>query len=82
MSALVNGDSVLVTGTVQEQFDVTRLGNITAVVKVSSGNPEPAAVVRTTGNLNVANGAASAEAYEGMLVKLRNARVVDVNPTF
>jgi hypothetical protein len=82
MSALKNGDSVLVTGTVQEQFDVTRLGNITAVVKVSGGNPEPAAVTRTTGSLNVGNGVAGAEAYEGMLVKLKNAKVVDVNPTF
>lgn len=82
MSALKNGDSVLVTGTVQEQFDVTRLGNITAVVKVSSGNPEPNPVTRTTGSLNVGNGVAGAEAYEGMLVKLKNAKVVDVYPTF
>lgn len=82
LSALVNGDSVTVTGTVQEQFDVTRLGSITSVVKATSGNPEPAPVVRTTANLNVANGVASAEAYEGMLVKLKNLRVSDVNPTF
>jgi hypothetical protein len=81
LSALVNGDSVTVTGTVQEQFDVTRLGSITAVVKLASGRPEPAPVNRTTGNLNVGNGTASAEAYEGMLVKLRNLRVTDVNPT-
>jgi hypothetical protein len=82
LSALVNGDSVTVTGTVQEQFDVTRLGSITSVVKNAGGRPEPAPVVRTTGNLNVGNGTASAEAYEGMLVKLRTLRVTDVNPTF
>jgi hypothetical protein len=82
LSNLVNGDSVLVTGTVQEQFDVTRLGNITSVVKVSSGNPEPAAVVRTTGSLNVNNGVASAEPYEGMLVQLNNVTVTNVSSTY
>jgi hypothetical protein len=82
LSALVNGDSVTVTGTVQEQFDVTRLGSITSVVKNTSGNPEPAPVVRTTGSLNVGNGVAGAEAYEGMLVKLRKVTVTNVAPTF
>jgi hypothetical protein len=82
MAALRNGDSISVTGTVQEQFDVTRLGNITAVVKISSGNPEPAAVVRTTGSLNVGNGSASAEPYEGMLVQLNNVTVTNVASTF
>jgi hypothetical protein len=82
LSALVNGDSATVTGTVQEQFDVTRLGSITSVVKATGGNPEPAAVVRTSGSLNVGNGTAGAEAYEGMLVKLNNLTVTDVNPTF
>ncbi len=61
-----------VTGTVQEQFDVTRLGNITSVVKVSGGNAEPTPVGLTTGAFNVSNGAASAEPYEGMLVKFTN----------
>jgi hypothetical protein len=82
MADLRNGDSIAVTGTVQEQFDVTRLGNITSVVKISSGNPEPAAVVRTTGSLNVSNGVASAEAYEGMLVQLNNVTVTAIAPTF
>jgi hypothetical protein len=82
MSALRNGDSISVTGTVQEQFDVTRLGNITNVVKVSGGNTLPSPVVRTTGSLNVSNGVASAEAYEGMLVQLNNVTVTDIAPTF
>ncbi len=82
MAALRNGDSISVTGTVQEQFDVTRLGNITGIVKVSSGNAEPVAVVRTTGSLNASNGIASAEAYEGMLVRLNNVTVTDIYPTF
>jgi hypothetical protein len=82
MAGLRNGDSISVTGTVQEQFDVTRLGNITGVLKVSSGNAEPAAVPRTTGSLNVNNGTASAEPYEGMLVTLTNVTVTNVAPTF
>jgi hypothetical protein len=82
MAALRNGDSISVTGTVQEQFDVTRLGNITAVTKVSGGNTLPAPVVRATGSLNVGNGAASAEPYEGMLVQLNNVTVTNVNPTY
>ena len=82
MCALRNGDSVSVTGTVQEQFDVTRLGNITAVAKLSSGNPEPAPVVATTGSINVPNGTPSAEQYEGMLVTFVNPVVSDTFPTF
>ncbi len=82
MAALRNGDSIIVTGTVQEQFDVTRLGNITSVVKVSGGNPGPEPVVRTTSTLSVGNGVASAEMYEGMLVRFINVTVTDLNPTF
>lgn len=82
MATLRNGDSVTVTGTVQEQFDVTRLGNITAVTKISSGNLEPAPVVLPTGSINVPNGTASAEAYEGMLVRFVNPVVSDTFPTF
>jgi len=82
MAALRNGDSVTVTGTVQEQFDVTRLGNITSVVKVSSGNPEPAPVVRPTVDFSAGNGIPSAEKYEGMLVRFLNVTVISTNPTY
>jgi hypothetical protein len=82
MAALRNGDSVMVTGTVQEQFDVTRLGNITGVQKLTSGNPEPAPAVRTTGGFNVGNGSPTAESYEGMVVRFNNVTVTDINPTF
>lgn len=82
MAGLRNGDSISVTGTVQEQFDVTRLGNITAVTKISGGNALPAPVVRTAGSLNVGNGNALAEPYEGMLVRLNNLHILDVYPTF
>lgn len=82
LAALRNGDSVTVTGTVQEQFEVTRLGNITQVVKVNSGHPEPAPVLLNTGAFNVGNGAPSAEPYEGMLVRFNNVVVSNINPTF
>ncbi len=82
MAAVRNGDSITVTGTVQENFDVTRLGNISAVTVNSSGNPEPAPVVVTSGSLNVGNGIVSAEQYEGMLVRLNHVTVVDTAPTY
>jgi predicted extracellular nuclease len=65
---------------VQENFDVTTLGNvITPVTILSSGNPEPAPVVLSTAAFgpNVGNGFASAEPYEGMLVKFNNVTVTD-----
>jgi hypothetical protein len=82
MAELRNGDSISVSGTVQEQFDVTRLGSITAVTKISSGNAVPAPVVRSAASLNVSNGNPLAEPYEGMLVRLDNLTVTDLNPTF
>ena len=80
-----NGDSIFVTGTVQEQFEVTRVGNIEqAVSVVSSGNLVPGPVVLSTGDFgpNVGNGAFTAEPYEGMLVRFENVTVTDVNPVF
>jgi hypothetical protein len=82
LAALRNGDSVRVTGTVQEQSDVTRLGNITQVQNLGSGRPEPLPVVRTTAAFIGGNGTATAEPYEGMLVRFNNVRVTNLNPTF
>jgi hypothetical protein len=82
LAATRNGDSIAVTGTVQEQFDVTRLGNITAVSKISSANAEPTPVALTTGTLNVLPGVQAAEQYEGMLVRFNDVTVTNVNPTF
>ena len=85
MRTVRNGDSIFVTGTVQEQFDVTRIGNIEqAVVIVSSGNPVPEPVLLQTGDFGPTkgSGAATAEPYEGMLVRFENVTVVDVYPTF
>lgn len=80
---LQNGDSVTVTGTVAEQNDVTRLQSAT-VVRHTSGRPEPAAVVSTTGTfgIGVANGTPSAEQLEGMIVRFNNAVVTALYPEF
>jgi len=85
MRLVRNGDSILVTGTVQEQFDVTRIGNVEEpVVIVSSGNPVPEPVLLQTGDFGPTkgSGAPSAEPYEGMLVRFENVTVADVYPTF
>ncbi|MBI4536177.1 MAG: T9SS type A sorting domain-containing protein [Ignavibacteriae bacterium] len=85
LGSLRNGDSITITGSVAEQFDVTRVQNVNnrAVVH-STGNPEPAPVVLPTSTFGptVGNGTPSAEQYEGMLVRFNNVTVTDVNPVF
>jgi len=76
------GDLVLVTGRVEEQqfgtsLPLTRLRNVTSVVVESSGNPLPASVpLNDLPDENLADGIAFWEPLEGMLVGVRNARVV------
>lgn len=83
MTKLHIGDSVVVRGSVQENFDVTRI-SVTSARIVSSSNPLPEPLVFTTDvfGSGVANGDLGAEPYEGMLVKFNNVTVSDVNPTF
>jgi hypothetical protein len=74
------GDSITVTGTVAEQFNVTRIQNLTSAPIVrSTGNTLPTPVALTTGRFGsfVGNGDPSAEPYEGMLVQFNNAVVTD-----
>lgn len=84
LASLQKGDSVTVTGTIQENFDVTRIGNSTAVVKHASNRPVPPPVVLTTGTFgpSVGNGTPGAEQWEGMLVRFNNVVVSNINPTF
>jgi hypothetical protein len=90
LSKIHLGDSVSVTGTVQEYLNgttgsvgrVTRIANDTAVSILASARPLPAPVVSTTNSFNVGNGASSAEPYEGMLVRFNNVTVTDTAPTF
>ncbi|MEO8066117.1 MAG: T9SS type A sorting domain-containing protein [Flavobacteriales bacterium] len=59
------GDSVTLTGTVQENFNQTQLSGVTGYAVVSSGN------TIVTNNISTANGAN--EEWEGVLVKVTNA---------
>ncbi|MFQ5674525.1 MAG: FlgD immunoglobulin-like domain containing protein [bacterium] len=68
------GDSVSVTGTVEERFNATRINNVTSVTIHSSGNTVPEPVVVPTGDLAVA---ATGEKWEGMLVRVENVGVAN-----
>lgn len=74
----VKGDWVSVTGRVEENFNVTRLNNVTAASLVQAGFGEYAPIVQTTGNITT--GADSAEAYESVLVQLNNVTISDPFP--
>ncbi|MBI3764911.1 MAG: T9SS type A sorting domain-containing protein, partial [Ignavibacteriales bacterium] len=77
LSALRRGDSVTVTGTIQENFDVTRILDSLVTIH-ASGRPVPAPVTITTGTFGLhGNGDPNAEPYEGMLVRMVNAQVKD-----
>jgi hypothetical protein len=85
-----NGDSVRVSGIVQEYSvglagqvgRITRLGNTIVVSKFSSGHALPEPVVLSTGAFNVGNGDPGAEPYEDMVVRFNNVSVVDTAPTY
>ena len=66
----VRGDEVTVTGTVQENFGLTRLGNPTEVTINSSGNdlPEPSTISTFD---------AGTEPYEGVLIEVLNVTCFD-----
>ena len=84
------GDSISVTGTVQEYLQgtsgsvgrATRLGNVSNVTIIERGKALPEPVALHTGDFAVLNGIESAEAYEGMLVRFDNVEVTDTYPTY
>ncbi|MCX7984716.1 MAG: T9SS type A sorting domain-containing protein [Bacteroidetes bacterium] len=84
------GDSILVTGTVQEFLQgttgsvhrVTRLGNVSNVTIVARGKELPTPVVLTTGAFAGSNAFLTAEPYEGMVVRFENVTVTDTYPTY
>ncbi|HTY60467.1 MAG TPA: hypothetical protein VMF59_16710, partial [Bacteroidota bacterium] len=89
MYKLHHGDSVTVTGSVEEWFTggqrvTTRISGIHNPIVRTSGNPIPAAVAKATSVFgpSVASGNANAEPYEGMLVKFTNAKVTNLYPYF
>ncbi|MCH8125827.1 lamin tail domain-containing protein [candidate division KSB1 bacterium] len=72
------GDEVEVTGTVGECFGQTQINNVTSANVLSSGNTLPDPLMMNTGDINT--GAAGAESYEGMFVRVENAEVINERP--
>jgi len=73
----VKGDLVEITGTVAENFDVTRIEDVTAANLISSGN-EFFTVQVKTGDINTAG--EYGEAYESVLVELNTLTVTNELP--
>jgi hypothetical protein len=69
---LAEGDSVTVTGTVEESSDQTRINNVTSLVVEKSDCQLPAPLI-------VSTAAAATEAYEGCLIQVRNVTITETN---
>lgn len=84
MKFVLNGDSVVVKGTLTEFNGITEIFNVNNLRIVSRGNPLPAPVVLKTSVFgpNVANGNLGAEPYEGMLVRVDSVTVTSIDPVF
>lgn len=72
---LARGDSVIVSGTVEEFYGMTEVKYITSVEVVSSGNPLPPSTSVTTGDISQSS---NPEAYESVLVTVTDAIVTEV----
>ncbi len=74
------GDSVTVTGTVDEDYDYTRIESITEVIINSTGNPVPDPTEISTDVVGASSsGSLPAESYEGVLVVYSDVTVIDEN---
>lgn len=70
---LKRGDLVTVSGKVVEDFNVTCLDSVTAIVVNSTNNPVPEPIAVTTGTIEAkAGGVVDAEKYESVLIKYTN----------
>lgn len=78
------GNRIRVTGTVTEftpstnlnQLSITEIVSVTAIQVLSTGNPLPAPVDLTAADFSAASVPGTAEKYEGMRVRIAEARVV------
>lgn len=66
-SSLVIGDSVEVTGTVDEYFNTTQIGFVSNITVLNSGNTLPTPVNGTTNSFN-------SEEWEGVLINVTNSQ--------
>ncbi|MBK9192951.1 MAG: T9SS type A sorting domain-containing protein [Crocinitomicaceae bacterium] len=69
------GDSVVVTGEVDEYFNLTEIKNVTAYTVETTGNTLPAATTVTTANANQ-------EQYEGVLLTVSSAECMNTTEGF
>lgn len=72
---LIEGDSVVLTAQVTEHFGMTQLANVTGLSVESTGNQVPAPTPISTADANT-------EAFEGVLVQVSAAEVVNPNSGF
>lgn len=82
---LSTGDSVIITGTVQEYYGNTEISLTADVIIVDSGHPIPSPILITAAHLDTTASSSmfdmqpdTAESYEHVLVRLENVYVVDV----
>jgi hypothetical protein len=74
------GDNVTVTGILSEDYNVTRIDSISALVINSSNNTVPAPQEINTGDIGAKTGGTEdAEKWESVLLKLNNIIVTDLN---
>jgi hypothetical protein len=77
---LNRGDNVTVSGKVVEDFNVTCLDSVTAIVVNSTGNAVPDPIEVTTGSIGTkAGGVVEAEQYESVLIKYTNPIITSTN---
>lgn len=88
LADLAPGDMVYVIGQVEEQqfgtaLPRTRIDDVTAAVRISSGNALPNPVgIRDLPNVSILDGIAFWEPLEGMRVEVRNATIVSPTSGF
>ncbi|MFQ5864402.1 MAG: T9SS type A sorting domain-containing protein [bacterium] len=74
---VARGDSVSVTGRVNEFFDLTEI-ELEALAVISSGNPVPEPFDVNTGDIRT--GSPTAESFESVLVRVSNLEITNANP--
>ncbi len=71
------GDELQVSGTVQEYYELTQIGDVTDVQVISSGNPIPDPILLST--VDFGPDTPGSEQYEGVLLRFEEAMITDVD---
>ena len=75
IASLTRGDSIIITGTVQEFFEMTELADISLVEVVSTGNDLPPSTAVTSSGIS---GLSDPEQFESVLVSISNGIVTEL----